>query len=235
MAFNRAGYNHIPYNVQSGRIKYIKVAGYEDVDAFVGSALQIFVLAIYNENISKSVLGASGYFLIETGSETIEENVVEGQLSVILYPKFEENVEASTEIIADIKPLVIGSEAVTENIHLGADIYPTTEASETVEANTALGAKIHPIVEGYELITESASLENVEQKTCVLTLTLRPGQTLIVDANNYNVLLNNQNAIEVQSGDWIDDLSRNTTDITISAASGMNNISATILYTERYL
>lgn len=235
MAFNRAEYNHIPYNVQSGRIKYIKVAGYEDVDTFVGSALFFYPLAIFNENVSRSVQGANGHFFTASGTETIAENVVEGQLSVILYLKFEENVEASTEIVADIKPLVIGSEAVTESIHLDADIYPTTEASEIVSASLLPSAKVYPFVEGYELVTESASLENVEQKICVLTLTLRPGQTLIVDANNYNVLLNNQNAIEVQSGEWIDDLSRNTTDITISAASGMNNISATILYTERYL
>ena len=235
MAFNRADYNHIPYNVQSGRTRYLEVAGYEKIDAFVGSALFYYPLAIFNENVSRSVQGANGHFFLASGSETIAENVVEGQLSVILYPRFEETVNATTEIVADVKPLAIGTEIVSENIHLSAKIYYVSSANETVEADTALGAIIYPVVEGYELVTELASLENIEQKTCILTLTLKPGEVLIVDANNYNVLLDNENAIDVQSGDWIDDMNRNTTDITISASAGMNNIEATILYTERYL
>ena len=79
------------------------------------------------------------------------------------------------------------------------------------------------------------SLEALDLAICYLTVTLKPGSTLIIDANNYNILLDGENAIELQSGDWLDDLDRETVDIAIGAASGVSGLSASILYTERYL
>ena len=235
MAFNRSKFNHLPFNVQSDMVKYLRVSALEEVDAVIGSALNFYPLGIGNERVNETVAGDKGIFITVTGSEVISESVAEAQMTVILFPHFEENVTEETAIAAEIMPVVSGNESVNEDIYLGANYYPVTNFNETVNANTALGAKIYPDAEGYELISESASLENIDTKTCVLTVTLRPSQVLIIDANNYNVLLNNQNAIEVQSGDWIDELNRNTTDISITAASGVSNLSATILYTERYL
>ena len=235
MAFNRSKFNHIPFNVQSDMVKYLQVSALEQVDAVIGSALNYFPLAIGNERVNETVTGDKGIFITVTGSEVISESVSNAELSVILFPQFEETVTGENEIAAEIMPWVSGTETVEENITLGADIYLTVNAVETTDPDIELGADICPVAEGYELISESASLENIDMKTCVLTLTLRPSQVLIIDANNYNVLLDNENAIDVQSGDWIDELNRNTTDITISAASGLSNLSATILYTERYL
>ena len=235
MAFNRSKFNHLPFNVQSDMVKWLHVRALEEVDAVIGSALNFFPLAIGNERVNETIEGVMGSFITASGGETISEEVGEAQMTVILFPHFEENVTEEVELGADITPTLTGDEIVSNNASIGANYCPVVNYNETVNAVTALGAKIYPEVEGYELISESASLENIDTKTCVLTLTLRPSQVLIIDANNYNVLLNNQNAIEVQSGDWIDELNRNTTDITISAASGVANLSASILYTERYL
>ena len=235
MAFNRSKFNHLPFNVQSDMVKYLHVSALEEIDAVIGSALNFYPLGIGNERVIETVVGDKGIFISVTGSEVISESVGEAQATVILFPQFAETVTEETAIAAEIMLSVTGNEAVSEDVAIMANIYPDIDATETVDAVTSLGAEICPVVEGYELISESASLENIDTKTCVLTLTLRPSQVLIIDAENYNVLLDNQNAIEVQSGDWIDELNRNTTDITISAASGLSNLSATILYTERYL
>lgn len=235
MAFNRTGFNHIPFNVQTDMVKYLHVSALEEIDAVIGSALNFYPLGIGNERVTETTVGDSGIFIAATGSEVVSEAVAEGQMTVILYPHFEENVTEEIAIAAEIMPVASGTETVSEEIASGANLYLTLTAEEIIDANTALGSNIYPVTEGYELISESASLENIDTKTCVLTVTLRPSQVLIIDAENYNVLLNQQNAIEIQSGDWIDDLNRNTTDITISAASGSANLSATILYTERYL
>ena len=235
MAFNRSQFNLTPYNVQSDLVKYLQVSGNEEVSAFIGSALEYYPLAIGNERVNNTVEGMNARFISGSGSEVISENVAKAELSVILFPHFEENITAETTLAAEINALVSGLEQVDESIAASANIYLSIDALETISNSAELSAEISPVVSGYELVSESASIENVDMKTCVLTLTLKPGQTLIIDANNYNVLLDNQNAIEVQSGDWIDDLNRNTTDITISAASGLANLSASILYTERYL
>ena len=75
----------------------------------------------------------------------------------------------------------------------------------------------------------------MEEITCVLKLTLMPGQRLIVDASNYNVLLDGENMIHTQEGEWLDEISRETTSITVTAAAGQAGLSANILYTERFL
>lgn len=235
MAFNRSKFNHLPFNVQSDMVKYLKVLALEEVDAVIGSALNFYPLGIGNERVTETVVGDKGIFISVTGSEVISESVGEAQATVILFPHFEENVDEETAIAAEVMPIVSGYETVNAVTALGANIYLTVNAEETIEPDIELGADICPVVDGYELISESASLENIDTKTCVLTVTLRPSQVLIIDAGNYNVLLDNQNAIDIQSGDWIDELNRSTTDITISAASGLSNLDATILYTERYL
>lgn len=235
MAFNRSKFNHLPYNVQSDLVKWVKVNALEEIDAVIGSALDYYPLAIGYERVDEEIEGVKAKFLSASGGETVNEAVAEGQMSVILYPHFAETVTAVTHLSAIVMPEVDLSENVNCSAKLGADFYAKADATEIVDANTALGAKIYPVVEGFELITESASLENITEKTCVLTVTLRPGQVLIVDANTYNVLLDNQNAIDIHSGDWIDELNRTTTEITLSAASGLSNLSATMMYTERYL
>lgn len=236
MAFNRAKFNHLPFNVQSDMIKYVIVSGLEEVDAVIGSALNYYPLAIANERVAAESQGMRGKFIEASGSETIAENVVEAQMTVIIFPHFDESIMEETDISAVITPDTPFLELVSGELQKGANIWPDAIADEEITLGECnLGANIYPKLEGYELVSNSASLENVELRTCVLTLTLAPGQTLIVDAINYNVLLDSQNAIEVQSGDWIDELNRNTTDITITAASGATNLSASILYTERYL
>ena len=235
MAFNRSKFNHVPFNVQSDMVKWLHVRALEEVDAVIGSALDFFPLAIGNERVGAVIDGDCGTFITASGTETITEEVIEAQMTVILFPHFEEEVTEEISLSAEIMPTVTGNETVDCDAALGADFYPVVIGNETPNAYTRIAAKIYPVAEGYELISESASLENLETRTCVLTLTLKPGQTLIVDANNYNVLLDNANAIDKQSGDWIDELNRNTTDIKITASSGVANLSASILYTERYL
>ena len=98
-----------------------------------------------------------------------------------------------------------------------------------------LGSKIYPTVEMYELVDAAASLLAFDTRVCIINTTLRPGQRLIIDAATYNVLLDSENAIHLHSGEWIDELSRETTEINITARSGATSLSANILYTERYL
>lgn len=235
MAFNLAQYNLNPFNVQGSHVKWIKALGSETVNAFVGSALQIYTSAIGNERVSEQIVGAPTKFFRGKGTETVSEAVAEAQPTVLLYLLYRENVGNEIDLSAEIAPPVIADEVITAETDISADIYPTAEMGETVDADTMLGADIYTEPEGYELISESASLEVIDEKVCVLTTTLRPGQRIIVDAETYTVLLDAENAIEIQSGDWIDELNRDTVDIVIGAASGVANLTARLIYTERYL
>lgn len=235
MAYNLARYNINPFNISGDKVRYIKAIGTESIDVAIGSSLEIFLRGIGNERVNTSLQGAPTKFISAKGSATVGELVAKGQPTVLLYPVFNEVLSAELHGDAIITPPTVGTENVECSIALDAENYLTAFGEEVVTADTHLSADIFLTGEGFELVAESASLEIIDTKTCVLTTTLRPGQKIIIDADSYTVLLDGENAIEIQSGDWIDELDRSTTDIAIKAASGVGNLTTSIIYTERYL
>ena len=237
MGFNRSSFNRAPFNIPSG-VNSIraKAQGFEDIDCSIGSALDFWGNAKGYERVNAETVGYSGWIKTAKGTETVSELVTTGDMYVLAKVAGAETVDSDDSICAHVFPTVAGLEEVIEDIILGADIVTGVTGAESVEADTILGADIlGGFISGYEFVDESASLENVDTRTCYLTVTLQPNQILVIDANTYNVLLDGENAIDIQSGDWIDELSRNTVDLKIEAASGSANLDATILYTERYL
>lgn len=236
MGFDTNRFDIDGFDVSGGMYRYIKAVGQENVSAVIGSGMNRSFLAIGYERVATPIMaGIQGLALAASGAETIGEYVGNALGAINLKPHFAEIVDADTALGAEIGLTPEGAETIAESAILGADIALSIAGAETVGADTVLGADIAFQLEGFELISAAATSEAVETKTCVLNITLRPGQRLIIDANNYNVLLDGENAIYIQSGDWIDELIRNTTALDISAASGSANISATILYTERFL
>lgn len=120
--------------------------------------------------------------------------------------------------------------------HLSQQAYSAAAPNSVINTATLKSSnKTFVEVEALDLIDAVCDVLSLETKICVLTVTLRPGQTMIIDANTYNVWIDQQNAVYVHSGDWLDELDRNTQSFVINAASGVNNLQASILYTERYL
>ena len=237
MGFNRSSFNRTPFNIPSGvNAVLAKAEGFEVIDCSIGSALDFRGNAKGYERVNANTVGFPGWIKSAFGTETIDEMVATGDMYVLAKVTGTEAVDTECILSADVFPATSGQENILEDCSLGANITVSTIGTEDIDANTTLSAVIvSPLVSGYEFVDESASLENIDIKVCYLTLTLRPNQVLIIDANTYNVLLDGNNAIDVQSGDWIDELNRNTVDIKIEAASGSANLDATILYTERFL
>lgn len=236
MAFNLAKYNINPFNVAGDRVRWYNATGAESVLALIGSALEVYPDAIGNEKVNCSISGLPTHYIRGSeGDETVLASISAGQLSIMLSAAMAETITNTSAVVARITPYPIGTETVETDIILSAEAYLTVTPSETIIADTELGGIASLTAEGYELISESASLEIVDFKTCVLTVALEPGQKLIIDADSYTVLLDGENAIEIQSGEWIDELDRTTTEITVRASAGQSNLSSSIIYTERYL
>ncbi len=235
MTFDTGRFDLTGFDVTGGMYRRIVAKGTETVSATVGSALIYHLLAIGYEQVATSAKGIQALAAAGSGTETVAEAVTNGLLYINPKPNFTETITEEVELGAKIGIPVNFVEIVNKNVILGADIAISAELEEAVNQSIILGADISMAVEGFELVSADATSEATETKVCILDITLRPGERLIIDANNYNVLLNGNNAIWVQSGDWIDELIRNTSEIRIDAAAGAGNISASILYTERYL
>lgn len=67
----------------------------------------------------------------------------------------------------------------------------------------------------------------------VFDIDIPPGSTLVIDSNNYVVLLDGEDVIWCQSGEWLF-LNRNTYDVTFDLVGG-TEAEKKVLYTERWL
>ena len=78
-------------------------------------------------------------------------------------------------------------------------------------------------------------LEATSQTTerTALQLTIPPGGELRIDSEIFIVLLNGENALHTQSGDWIN-ISRDLLRLIVESASG-GQLQGQLIYTERYL
>lgn len=236
MSFNHSKFNRAGFNVQAEKRIFSPIKGSEAFTASVGAGLNFYSLAILNERITKEIEGFPVNYNSFHGNETFVKDNIEGQAVVYRKLNFSETIESEAGIAATVMPALPMSEKIEKDIAYNAELYVPLSPKEDIAAETSAGAIFNSgEIIGYEHITESASLENIVIKVCMLEVALRPGQVLIIDAGTYNILLDSENAIDIHSGDWIDELDRETTEIKIDAAFGASNLSATILYTERYL
>lgn len=154
---------------------------------------------------------------------------------------FWQRLNLAENILADIKHSCLVKIPVTARENVNGTLHQSIIANlspslnEIVDKQIILSTELFLKGEVSNLINAICDAENNEILICNIDVTLEPGDVLIIDADTYNVWINQENAIYTHSGDWIDELVRNTRNLSIRADSGESNIEATVLYTERFL
>lgn len=235
MSFNQNAFNRAPFNLsEAGNVQYLSLDGYENVDSFVGAAVEVYLFCIPNERVGINIHGERFKQFDSIGHEVIGYNVaLEGtywmdvESREIVHPNvlfsFEMSFGAAFE------------ETIGEDVSLGCNIAIKSYGNENTSRDIVWHADYFTAAGGNELVSQTVDVMAIDEIVCELNLTLMPGQRLIVDASNYNVLVDGENMIYTQVGEWLDELTRETNSITITAAEGGGGISANILYTERFL
>ena len=101
-------------------------------------------------------------------------------------------------------------------------------------AGTAAGSKdILGDLLAAAVLTTSAEAGVQSRDRAVFQLTIPPGGELRIDSGLYTVLLNGENALHAQEGDWVE-LSRSLVRLTVECAQG-GGLAGQIVYQERYL
>ena len=248
-AFNNARYNLSEFNRKSESSIWIGSSLAEKVNFVAASSATVYFQFEGNELIRSELQGSRG--LIKPVENAVEN--VNSNLTACSYFNFAFTEEIETDSSFEISfhafmdfdmlenagCLLLHSAnnhfsfEMAENAYPGEDIYSGED--EEIHWTIPLSQFVYSGSDGTEVIDGSASVESYDEYICDLSsITLKPGQTLVIDAGNYDVLLNKKNAIHYQSGDWLDELNRTTKMIKI-VADYPKNLSATILFTERYL
>lgn len=143
----------------------------------------------------------------------------------------------SKEINLSQEAYIVGTESTTfdPKINLSQEAYVSGAESTTLDPDVNLSQQAFVSGNAGEVFSQTADVIVLTESICSFPgLTLKPGQVLTIDAGSYNVLLDGENAIYLQEGDWLDNLSRDTINITASATGGQR-LHIQILYVERYL
>ena len=135
----------------------------------------------------------------------------------------------ATVHIIDMLPL----ESLGGSAHLGATIHTSNALEESLGGATILGLDIHMGRALYEVLNGYASLRDITRYICVINGEIPPGGRIVIDSDSFNVFLNDQNAIHLHEGDWID-IDRNTVALTLSS-TGSDNHRMEVFYIARYL
>ena len=236
-SYNQSQFNLGSFNLgTSGNAIWLDLEGYEQITYSGGVSVDLFYTPIGFEHvrseahlIRSNMRSASGVEVIGYNTDLIGRIWLDIAGSEVI-----EN-SADFAVSRTIAISEFGNETITTETTASSEVYISGEGEEIVDSENYMRREIYLDIDGSELVSSTSSVEAVNETVCLLNVTLKPGQHLVIDARNYNVLLDNQNAIEIQSGEWLDALNRNTSMITISAARGSSGLSASIMYTERYL
>lgn len=124
------------------------------------------------------------------------------------------------------------NDAIKGALFIGLDIYQQIIYLSKALHDLSLGLDIYQRFEPeYSIIYTSLKIVVLIAEIVHLDITLNKGDTLTLDSENYNFLVNNQNFIHKHHGDWIT-LDRNLHNLKIVNSSGQ--ITGKILYNERF-
>lgn len=111
---------------------------------------------------------------------------------------------------------------------------PVRDSLRSALLGTAAGAKDIPgTLLAAAVLTTSAEAGIQSRSQAVFQLTIPPGGELRIDSGLFTVLLNGENALHTQEGDWVE-LSRSLVRLTVECAQG-GGLAGQIVYQERYL
>lgn len=185
-------------------------------------------------------------------SETLQGSA-QGTVSVVSVFSAAERLLATARMSADVVTRAVLSEVLRGSIYGQKNTPAALAVWDALDARTrgsknvpapleladrltaaAAGSKNVPaLLKASEVMTSMLEATSQTTERTTLQLTILPGGELRIDSELFLVLLNGENALHTQSGDWIN-VSRDLLRLIIESASG-GQLRGQLIYTERYL
>lgn len=178
---------------------------------------------------------------------------VRGTISVVSTMKAEAGLFTAAKMSANVIVKAVAAEtisaavvatkntpaALTSEDALAADIWASKNIPETVRGAEALTAfataskDINSALVVGDILTALTDATSQTTETAVFQIAIPPGGELRIDSDAFFVLLDGENVLYAQSGDWIN-VSRELLRLIIESATG-GDLSGQLIYTERFL
>ena len=172
--------------------------------------------------IVSALAAYSGLFTsVQMSADVVTSAVMLEALQAAAYGQ--KDIPASLDSADLLAASVWGSKNIPYALILADLLTARTAGSKNIPAPLKVSEILTSILEATSQTTERMTLQ----------LTIPPGGELRIDSELFIVLLNGENALHTQSGDWIN-ISRNLLRLIVESASG-GQLRGQLIYTERYL
>lgn len=237
--FNRRGhFNRMHYNRPRGGIvilrQFVNFSTHLNAAVRSGSSLYVSIAA-------DAQLGASSRAAAKTYGQIKNEGIL----------------LSSARMISTLHETTIMNTTLQTHSSMGSRYYPSVTANSELSSSTLLGAKYYeaismqnallsasrmgavyyePVLMATALLLAQVDSLSLDVEEAVISVSIPPGGVLVIDSYDYLVTLNNKNAMDYQSGDWLF-VDRELFDVQIYPLYGgsLEEADVNITYDTRYL
>ena len=230
-SFDRFNLSRFSLGSQDNTI-HIELLLAENLESVAGVAIPVETTAFFNDILRGTARGAIGiastfesYAAMNSAALMQANIIVKGLLGDTLQAMSD---GAQNSMIVNVLADNLGASSYASADILWHEAYADALTSL---ASVVKDILIDPLL--YEVLgsVSGAGTQSTEQVS--VTVTIPPGGELRIDSDTFRVLLNGENVLDKQSGDWLM-LSRDLLYLDIESAIG-NGLSGNLIYTERYL
>ena len=229
----RGRYSLLRYSVNIAKKSIpISAAFSETMNTVAGSAVAVECGGQFFETANGSIQGTvavvsalSAYSGLFTAAK-MSANVV---TSAAMF----ETLQTVTYGQKNIPGGITSADVLTASVWGSKDIPGLLPVADILTAQTAGSKNVPAPFTASEILTSILEATSQTTERTTLQLTIPPGGELRIDSELFLVLLNGENALHTQSGDWIN-ISRNLLRLIVESASG-GQLRGQLIYTERYL
>lgn len=231
--YNDRRYSLAQYSVnQQNKTVEITETFSESMGAVAGAAIPVDFRGRFAETLQGSARGTVSIITRFSAADILTASV-RMSADVLARISLYENMLGAAYGQKNIPAAVSGAEVLSGKLYGAKNIPDRLTSEDRLTARVSGGKNIPVSVQASEVLTSMLEATSQTTERTAIQLAIPPGGELRIDSGLFLVLLNGENALYAQSGDWIN-ISRDLLRIIVESASG-GNLRGSLIYTERYL
>lgn len=193
----------------------------------------VVINGLFAENLRGSAQFTIGLYEQMQVAENLSANITGGinvNLGTIVS---EEALRSNINLAANIQLNHAMEDSLDCNAWLSNNMQIGLQASDALWSKFVLTASIPTSAVLTEALNCDIAVVNLTREVVLLNVTIPAGGRLVIDTDFYTATLNDENVIDLHSGDW-PWLTRDLVELDIDSGTG-GALTGKVIYTERYL
>ena len=231
--YNDRRYSIARYSVnQEAKTVEIAESFSDTMGTVTGAAIPVDFRERYRETLQGSARGTVSVVSTFSAASSLF-TTAKVSADVLTRAAFSESLRAAAYGQKNTPAALAVSDELSSQSWASKNIPTSLGLSDCFTAMAAGSKNIPTFFKASEILTSTSEATSQTMERTTLELTIPPGGELRIDSELFSVLLNGENALHTQSGDWIN-ISRELLRLIIESASG-GQLQGQLIYTERYL